>query len=40
MVKLIWLHMLECIEDNIEEPSTYEDAVSCSDSGKWMVAMQ
>ena len=24
----------------IEEPSTYEEAVSCSDSGKWMIAMQ
>ena len=31
------------VADNIEsseEPSTYEEAVSCSDSGKWMVAMQ
>ena len=31
------------IADNIEsndEPSTYEKAVSCSDSGKWMIGMQ
>ena len=31
------------IVDNIEsseEYSTYEKAVSCSDSGKWMIAMQ
>ena len=31
------------VVDNIEsseEPSTYEEAVSCSDSGKWMFAMQ
>ena len=25
--------------ESIEEPSTYEEAVSCSDSGKWMIAM-
>ena len=23
-----------------EEPSTYEEAVSCSDSGKWIITMQ
>ena len=31
------------VADNIEsseEPSTYEESVSCSDSGKWMIAMQ
>ena len=31
------------VVDNIEsseEPSTYEEAVSCSDSGKWMITMQ
>ena len=31
------------VADNIEsneEPSTYEEAVSCSDSGKWMIVMQ
>ena len=31
------------VADNIEsseEPSTYEEAISCSDSGKWMIAMQ
>ena len=31
------------VADNIEsseEPSTYEEAVGCSDSGKWMIAMQ
>ena len=31
------------VADNIEsgeEPSTYEEVVSCSDSGKWMIAMQ
>ena len=31
------------IADNIEsneDPSTYEEAVSCSDSGKWMIVMQ
>ena len=30
------------VADNIEsseEPSTYEGAVSCTDSGKWMIAM-
>ena len=30
------------VADNIEpseEPSTYEEAVSCSDSGKWMIVM-
>ena len=30
------------VADNIEsseEPSTYEEAVSCSDSSKWMIAM-
>ena len=30
------------VADNIEyneEPSTCEEAVSCSDSGKWMIAM-
>ena len=30
------------VVDNIEsseEPSTYEATVSCSDSGKWMIAM-
>ena len=30
------------VADNIEsseEPSTYEEVVSCSDSGKWMIAM-
>ena len=25
--------------DSSEEPSTYEEAVSCSDSIKWMIAM-
>ena len=31
------------VADNIEsskEPSTYEEAVSCSDSNKWMIGMQ
>ena len=31
------------VENNIEyneEPSSYEEAVSCSDSGEWMIAMQ
>ena len=31
-----------CVEDNIEsseESSTYEEAVSCSNSGKWMISM-
>ena len=31
------------VADNIEsseEPSTYEEAVSCSDSSKWMIVMQ
>ena len=31
------------VVDNIEsseEPSTYEEPISCSDSGKWMIAMQ
>ena len=31
------------VENNIEsneEPSTYEEAVSCNDSDKWMIAMQ
>ena len=31
------------IADNIEsseESSTYEEVVSCSDSSKWMIAMQ
>ena len=31
------------VADNIEsseEPSTYEEAVSCSDSSKWMIDMQ
>ena len=26
--------------DSSEEPSTYAEAVSCDDSGKWMIAMQ
>ena len=29
--------------DNIkpsEDPSTYEEAVGCNDSSKWMIAMQ
>ena len=25
--------------ESSEEPSTYEEAISCSDSGKWMIAM-
>ena len=32
------LSVVDNIEYN-EEPSTYEEAVSCSDSGKWMIAM-
>ena len=31
------------VADNIkssEEPSTYEEVISCSDSGKWMIALQ
>ena len=26
--------------ESSEEPSTYEEAVSCSDSGKWMIVIQ
>ena len=26
--------------ESSEESSTYEEVVSCSDSGKWMIAMQ
>ena len=26
--------------DSSEEPSTYEEAVSCSNLGKWMIVMQ
>ena len=33
------MSVAENIESS-EEPSTYEEAVSCSDSGKWMIAMQ
>ena len=32
------LSVADNIESN-ENPSTFEKAVSCSDSGKWMVAM-
>ena len=33
------LSVVDNIESN-EEPSTYEEALSCSDSSKWMIAMQ
>ena len=33
------LNVVDNIESS-EEPSTYEDAVSCSDSGKWMITMR
>ena len=26
--------------DSSEEPSTYSEAVSCDDSGRWMITMQ
>ena len=32
------LSVVDNIKSN-EEPSTYEEAVSCSDSGKWMIVM-
>ena len=35
-------YALSIVDNNesSEEPFTYEEAVSCSDSGKWMIAMQ
>ena len=33
------LNVAEGIDSN-EEPSTYTEAVSCDDSGRWMIAMQ
>ena len=33
------LSVADSIESS-EEPSTYEEVISCSDSGKWMIALQ
>ena len=33
------LNVAESI-DSSEEPATYSEAVSCDDSGRWMIAMQ